>query len=141
MIVAAENPDLKLLPGMTASISFEVDERPQVIKVPNSALRFYPNVTHVRPEDQKLVDGQETQTNNSDDVTDSGKLASAEERNELRRSRNRRHVWVVDGGLLRAVEIVTGLSDSRYTELISGDLKPGDNLVTGQIMPVAGSGR
>jgi HlyD family secretion protein len=140
VIVAAGNPDLKLLPGMTASISFEVDERKQTVKIPNSALRFYPNLAHVRPADQKLVDGQETRAADDNETTDSGKLASAEERNELHRSRNRRHVWVVEYGLLKAVAVVTGLSDSRYTEMVSGDLKPGDNLVTGQIIPVAGMG-
>lgn len=140
VIVAASNPDLKLLPGMTASISFEVDERPNAVKIPNSALRFYPSVAHVRKEDQKLVDGQETRAEDAGQTTESDKMASAEERNEIRRKRNRRHVWVVDGGLLRAVEIITGISDSRFTEMVEGDLKPGDNLVTGQIVPVAGFG-
>jgi len=32
---------------------------------------------------------------------------------------------------LRAVEVNTGLSDSRYTELVSGELKKGDKLVIG----------
>ena len=38
---------------------------------------------------------------------------------------------VTDGEFLRAVEIVTGLSDSKYTELVSGELKLGDQLVSG----------
>src|SRR5262249_52037125 len=42
VIVAAPNPDLKLLPGMTASISFEVNRRADIIKIPNSALRYFP---------------------------------------------------------------------------------------------------
>jgi HlyD family secretion protein len=139
VIVAAANPDLKLLPGMTANISFEVDEREQTVKIPNSALRFYPNLAYVRPADLKLVDGQETRADDDSEGSNSAKLASAEERNELHRSRNRRHVWVVENGLLKAVEVTTGLSDSRFTELVSGDLKPGDSLVTGQIIPVAGA--
>ena len=47
------------------------------------------------------------------------------------RRRSRRHVWVVDGDFLRAVAVVTGLSDSQYTELESGDLEDGQMLVTG----------
>jgi HlyD family secretion protein len=58
-------------------------------------------------------------------------VRSAEEKAEIRRKRNRRHVWVVDGDFLRAVPVETGLSDSTNTELVSGDLKPGDKLVTG----------
>ena len=139
VIVAAANPDLKLLPGMTANLSFQVDECPRGIRIPNSALRFYPNVQYVRPEDQKLLDGQEAREEENPDAH-SNKTASAEERNEMRRTRNRRYVWVVENGLLRAIEVVTGLSDSRYTELVSGEVKPGDRLVTGQIMATAGIG-
>jgi HlyD family secretion protein len=43
VIVSAENPDLALLPGMTANVRILVDERPSVLKVPNAALRFRPD--------------------------------------------------------------------------------------------------
>ena len=56
---------------------------------------------------------------------------SAIEKAEARRNRHRRHVWVVDGEYLRAVEVVTGLSDNKHTILVSGELKEGDKLVTG----------
>ena len=57
VIVAAPNPDLKLLPGMTANISFQVEERQEVIKIPNAALRFYPKPEQVREEDRQLLEG------------------------------------------------------------------------------------
>jgi HlyD family secretion protein len=137
VIVAAANPDLKLLPGMTASISFEVDERPASVKIPNAALRFFPTPRDVRPADVQLVEvrddrGADEQARHSD------RAISAEERSDLRRNRNRRHVWVVDeSGLLRGVELITGLSDSRFTEMVEGDLKSGDRVVTGQTLPAA----
>ncbi len=43
VIVSAENPELALLPGMTANVRIMVDERPSVLKVPNPALRFRPD--------------------------------------------------------------------------------------------------
>ena len=52
VVVSAPNPDLKLLPGMTASISFQVDEAKNVLRVPNAALRFYPLRDQVRQEDR-----------------------------------------------------------------------------------------
>ena len=42
VVVDAPNADLSLLPGMTASARFIVDERREVLKVPNAALRFSP---------------------------------------------------------------------------------------------------
>ncbi|MBI2477131.1 MAG: efflux RND transporter periplasmic adaptor subunit [Planctomycetia bacterium] len=128
VIVAAPNPDLKLLPGMTASISFRVDESEDVIRIPNAALRFYPDVKHVREEDKKLLEGKdwEREADENDEA-----VVSAIERADARKKRNRRHVWVVDGEFLKATEVETGLSDSKYTELVSGDLKEGQKLVTG----------
>ena len=41
-VIAVDNSDLKLLPGMTASISIVIAERDNVAKVPNAALRFRP---------------------------------------------------------------------------------------------------
>jgi HlyD family secretion protein len=43
----------------------------------------------------------------------------------------KRHVWIIDGDLLSPVEVTVGLSDSRSTEIISGDLKDGSKVVTG----------
>jgi HlyD family secretion protein len=137
VVVAATNPDLKLLPGMTATISFRVDERKDVIRIPNSALRFYPDKKHVRKEDQKILEGKGWEDDNDDDQADV--VLSAEERAAARKKRNRRHVWVAEEGKLKAVEVTTGLSDSKYSELLTGDLKEGQKLVTG-IEPKKGFG-
>ncbi|MBC8352416.1 MAG: efflux RND transporter periplasmic adaptor subunit [Planctomycetes bacterium] len=136
VIIAAPNPDLKLLPGMTASISFRVDESEDIIRIPNSALRFYPDVKHVREEDRKLLEGKnwEQEADEDDDV-----VLSALEKAATRKKRNRRHVWVVDGEFLKAIEVETGLSDSKYFEMVSGDLKEGQKLVSG-IEPKKGFG-
>ena len=57
------------------------------------------------------------------------------EKTEAARKRNRRYVWIVEGDLLKAVEIVTGLSDSKNSEVISGPLKDGQSVVTGVAPP------
>lgn len=43
-IVEVENPDKKLLPGMTATATVLVDEAENALRVPNSALRFTPQI-------------------------------------------------------------------------------------------------
>jgi HlyD family secretion protein len=128
VVVGAANPELKLLPGMTASMSFEVDRRTDVVKIPNSALRFFPLPQHVRPADKPLLEGKESEDPTNQPFAVS---RSAEERSTLNRNRYRRHVWVQDGVKLRAIEVRTGISDSEFTELISGPLKGGEKLVTG----------
>jgi HlyD family secretion protein len=128
VVVVASNLELKLLPGMTASLSFQVGTSHGVLRIPNAALRFFPQREQVRPEDRKLLDGAEEAQAEGD--LQSTKQ-SATEKAEIARDRNHRHVWVIDGDFLRAVEVTTGLSDHRFTELISGELVDGQKLVTG----------
>lgn len=129
VIVAAANPDLKLLPGMTATLSFRVDDRKNVLKVPNAALRFFPESQFVRETDRKLLEG--VGDDNKEDKKSSEQQISANERAKARRRRTQRHVWVEDGEFLKAVAVEMGLSDSRHTEVLSGELKEGQTLVTG----------
>jgi len=42
VVIAAANPDLQLLPGMTANVRITTDRRDNVLKLPNAALRFRP---------------------------------------------------------------------------------------------------
>ena len=138
VVVEAPNAELKLLPGMTANLSFEVDRRKEILKIPNAAMRFFPQAKHVRSEDRELLDGTggddaengDSQDGDSQDDAQAGQR-SARQTAEANEKRNRRHVWVVEGELLKAVEVVTGLSDYKWTELVSGDLQEGQKLVTG----------
>ena len=136
VIVGAPNPDLKLLPGMTASLSFQVDERADVTKLPNAALRFYPEAKYVRTEDLPILQGlaasQPTEAEPASGTETSTIVSqSARERAEARKKRSQRHVWVAEGQKLRAVPVTVGLSDGRFTEVVSSDLKSGQELVTG----------
>jgi HlyD family secretion protein len=128
VVISAPNPDLKLLPGMTADVSFEIEKKTDVLKIPNSALRFYPEERdHVREADWPILDGTAETVDEGQATT----TASASEKAQAERSRHRRHVWVNENGLLKAVEVITGITDWKFTELVSGDLQPGQPVVTG----------
>jgi len=131
VVVSAPNHDLKLLPGMTANLSFEVDRAVDALRIPNAALRFYPERDQVRPEDRHLLEGDDhlpAAVAGTSDVQ-----RSAADQAEARRRRNRRHVWVVDSDYLRAIEVTTGISDRRYTQLVAGDLAEDQELVIGNL--------
>jgi len=128
VVVSAGNPDLKLLPGMTASLSFQIAKKEDILRIPNEALRFYPADRQlVRPEDRKILDGTEAAET---EVPESQRSAS--DRAEASRNRSHRHVWVVEGEWLKAVPVEIGLSDMRFSELIEGPLTDGEVLVTGR---------
>jgi HlyD family secretion protein len=105
--VTVDNPEQVLLPGMTAYVSIAVAQRGNVLLVPNAALRFRPSADVNRP---KPADGQKT-----------GK----------KRDGQSATVYVLSGDDMRPVTITLGITDNRNTEVISGDLKTGDRVVTG----------
>ena len=139
VIVEVPNPDLKLRPSMTADVTIQVDTVRNVLRVPNSALRFRPETAE--GEDQ----GQGREQRNGEAAGSSGARAGGgaggfSGAGGGRRRQAGQTVYVLDkdengkGGDLREVRIRTGITDGRYTQVtsvVSGELKPGDPVVTG----------
>lgn len=150
VIVATPNPDLKLLPGMTASLTFQVVELKGVRKIPNEALRFNPEKAQVREADRKFLE-LSLQDEADEESARSALTPPVDEVARAASNAAERVVWVretaeeaiadgrqvpehmTDGfsGMLRAVEIVVGESDYRFTQILSGALDAGDEVVTG----------
>lgn len=127
VVIEAPNPGLKLVNLMTANVSFQIDVRENVTRVPVSAIRFVPpDNLLLKPDDKEY-----TQVKAKKDPKEGEEKLSAERRAEQAKTRNKRVVWVQEGDKVVAIPITVGLMDSQFAELISGDLKPGQVLVTG----------
>lgn len=126
VIIEAPNPEMKLLPEMTASVSFQIDVRENVTRVPSAALRFDPPDHLIKPEDKKYITVKAKK-----DPKEGEEKLSAERRAEQAKERNKRVVWVADGNQVTAIPITIGLQDGQWAELVSGGLQPGQELVTG----------
>ena len=133
VIVGAPNPELKLLPGMTANLSFQVDHVADTVRIPKAALRFFPpDAKHVHPDDRPLLEGGSlTEEVFAPDKQESVGDQPASDRVQSTIKGRKRHVWHLDGEFLRAVEVQVGISDHRFTELRSGKLEKKMQLVTG----------
>ncbi len=126
VMVEVDNADGKLLPYMTAKLQFEVARRPKAILVPNQALRWQPTWRQVSrwaqadltpPEKGKVPAGE------GQDADD-----DAEPRVDL----GSPTLWTVaKDGLVRPVPVKVGLSDGMVTEVLSGNIAPGDVVVAG----------
>lgn len=125
VIIDAPNKEQKLKPGMTANITFQIEAKEDVLRVPAAALRYTPPKEQVYPEDRHYLEAQ-TSTQ-----VPAGTKRSAGEKADLARSRSRRIVWVQDGNLLRAVPVTLGLMEHQFAELLKGDLTEGQSVVTG----------
>ena len=55
VVVESPNPQIKLLPGMTANLIFQIEIHASVPTIPNAALRFYPRPDQVRQSDRAIV--------------------------------------------------------------------------------------
>lgn len=108
VIIAVENPDEKLRPGMTAIVSLDGARRDHTTRIPNSALFF-------RPSPQVLAAAREKEPPPPPPSDKSGNSA---------------RVWAYDGTEFTPIQIRTGLADDEWTELLSGPLEPGATLVT-----------
>lgn len=125
VIIEAPNPNLKLLPGMTANITFPIEAKEDVLRVPAAALRFVPLADQVRPEDRHHVETRPTAP------SDSGTKRSADEKANLAQKRRHRLVWIQDQELLRAVPVTLGMMENHFSELVNGELTEGQNVVIG----------
>ena len=131
VVIEAPNPGRKLLPGMTANLSFQIDAREDVRRVPTAALRFVPPAAQVRAEDRHYVEGL------SGNPAENKTTRSADEKAEEARNRRRRIVWVQDGMTLRAVPLTLGLMENQFAEVVDGDLAEGQAVVIGTESPFA----
>jgi HlyD family secretion protein len=111
VVVAVDNPEEILMPGMTAYVNVIVAQHRNVLQIPNAALRFKP------------AEGTPVVT----------KAKSTEDKRG-----NAGTVYVLQQKLLSAVPVRLGISDGRSTELLAGAIRSGDALVVGTVEPATG---
>jgi len=134
VVIDVANPDQKLKPGMTANLTITIDERNNVLKVPNSALRFTPQDANRQRTGAGAGQGQgrrqqQQQGDNAAGGND-GQFAPA---SAPVLPGQVRVVWVMgQNGKPERRRITVGLSDGSATEVVDGELKEGDMVITGQ---------
>jgi HlyD family secretion protein len=101
IVISVNNSDLTLMPGMTAASRIVIDQRNDVIRVPNQALRYVPKG-----------------------------LAGAAQSGQAQ-------IWILRDGKPVPIPVVAGLDDDNFTEIASGDVKPGDLVITAELLAAA----
>ena len=116
--VSTDNSSGRLLPYLTANVKFIQEQRKGALAAPNAALRFVP--------DAAALPAQYRET-----------LSKA----IGMRTGNTRILWVLSENGIRPVEVKLGMNDGIQTEIVSGDVKEGDELVTGTVAVAAAPGK
>ena len=129
VVLDVDNVDELLKPGMTAQVRLVVANRPDVLRIPTTALRFRLSEEEQEAERKRNKDAKpgavaaapppapvkddDIAFRNASDTTRMFKIYKLDAMNHP-----------------QPVDIRAGLSNFRYTEVVSGDLKPGDRVVT-----------
>jgi HlyD family secretion protein len=126
VVIGVMNKDLRLKPGMTANVSIVVARKDQVLRVPNSALRFVPPRSE-RPD--AAAPPPASGTSGPAGGTRKDQASSARDGNA--REANAK-VWRIGAsGDPEPVPIQRGFSDGNATEVVSGPLAEGDQVIIG----------
>lgn len=123
VIVNAANPQLKLIPGLTANVNILVQERKGILKVPSNAISFVPPKEYLEDSstqlpdsvkqkwEQKIIQGNQKIIRKDIDPT-------------------MVYIWVKKNNAVFPKRVKKGFSDGVYTEIV-GDIKKGEEVAIG----------
>ncbi len=133
VVVAVENPEQILLPGMTAYVNIAVAKHDDVLTVPNAALRYKPaepkKASSASPLGGPGMMGMGPPPG-------PGNNAKSGDRQRKKDSASGT-VYVLRGGEVVPISVTLGITDNRNTEITSSELKVGDQVVLGENLPDA----
>ncbi|MEE8449901.1 MAG: efflux RND transporter periplasmic adaptor subunit [Thermodesulfobacteriota bacterium] len=144
-LVTADNPELKLKPGMTASVSILVDRKEDVLRIPNAALRFIP------PDAGKILKAAQNSSNDRRGAARGSRpwaggrgrggsgfgwrRGDSLANQPLKGTRpKRQRIWIMNEvNKPWPAWVLIGISDGSYTELVAGQVREGQRVIVGQV--------
>lgn len=108
-------------PGRTAIVTLAASQRTQAVRIPNNSLTFAPSPASFAAVDQELP-----------------VLSRPDSDSRKRVSTRKGHVWKFENNRFVPITVETGIADDSWTELVSGEVRPGDRLVTAAVPLVRG---
>ncbi len=156
VVIDVSNPEEKLKPGMTTNLTFTIDERNNVLKVPNAALRFRPQDAAVNSgsgsNGQASRQGRQGSANAggsaANPIPSAGPNGGAQTDNQRNfapasapvLAGQTRVVWVLGtDGKPQARRIKIGLTDGVSTEVVEGNLQEGELAITSETLSASKS--
>ena len=133
VIIEVPNPDEKLRPKMTANVTIDVAQVRDVLRIPNSALRFKPETSAPTPASGGQRAASRSPEQAASQMGQRGRGINGAGAPFTRQQGPRpQTVWTLSADKkLVPAEIRTGITDGHYTEVVSGNLKAGDNIIIG----------
>ena len=139
-IIEFANPELKLFPGMTAYVTIPVASAQNVVKLPNTALRYKPPMTAeeiLAIYKQHGIEGGER--TRATDKTAAAQADSGTQNLPRAPKAETAVVWKLHPDkTMEPIKVSLGITDHAYTEIssvVKGELREGDDLVIRSVVP------
>ena len=124
VIIEVSNPDLKLMPGLTANSNILIQERKNALKIPTNAFAFTPPIEYIQ-EDKLLNDSiKKSWTKRIRQVSELKRQQIVET------NKTSGYLWIKKGLDIFPIMVTKGLNDGTFTE-ISGGIHEEDEVATG----------
>lgn len=126
-LINAANNDMKLKPGMTASVTIITKENKNALLIPVKALSFKPDSAILK---NYVILGRGSYKNNSTGKSTQANQAGTKHIKPADSTAQAAFIWLKTGDTIRQKKIYTGLNDEAYAEVVQG-LTANDDVVTG----------
>lgn len=135
VVLDVDNQDEKLKPGMTAQVRLVTEQRANVLRIPTAALRFRLSEEDLKQEQMRAKAQASAQPAKSEAAKAQAlPVANTDDDAAFRTASEQARMFKVyklgPDNRPQAVDIRAGLSNFRYTEVLSGELKAGDRIIT-----------
>jgi HlyD family secretion protein len=130
-VIDVDNTDLKLKPGMTANVTFVYAEKKDVLRVPNAAMRFKPPAELLAPTAPSGgAAARQRPAAAASGASGAPGGASGHGHGGKGGAPDQKQVWVLRGEKPTPIDVKVGVSDGTLSEIVEGDVKEGDEVVT-----------
>ena len=142
VVIDVENPDELLKPGLTAQVRIITANRPDALRIPTAALRYRPSDFEIAMDalKKKLSGGKDTKDAKDTKDSKEAKTSSEDNTDELGlRTKTGERLYRIyklpeektPGKVVEAepIDVVIGVANSKFTEVVKGTLKAGDKVV------------
>lgn len=136
VVLDVDNKDELLKPGMTAQVRLVVGSRENVMRIPTAALRYKPSEEEQAREAKALKEKEKNASGSTASAASASANLPAPDvdddvafRTKKDLTRTFKLYKLDDKNQAKTVDVKIGLSNFKYTEVISGDVKPGDKVI------------
>jgi HlyD family secretion protein len=140
VVIDVDNPEELLKPGLTAQVRIITSNKPEALRVPTAALRYRPSDFEIAMDEtkKKLRGEKNNKDDEKKDEKKEGAAANVDNTDELglRTKTGERlyRIYKMEGKDAKPVDVVIGIANSKFTEIVKGPLQAGDKVVVRSLM-------